>query len=241
MAKVYSIKHLSVVALLASIAGHASAAPITLVKLTGVTGSPSAAATAVYKSDLSVLPASFAAISITDASGMFGGAGGAFSGFDLDAIKLSTTDCSTAACAAAAPGLNLFDFSTGIVFSPGTQRAPVDPKLFGTGPSGNTVDNAVATLGLFDGVANTAIADGFVSLGDNGSIAFNLTSVTSGAGLFLYLGEVGDNGEVAGSNISTLAAPVSGVPEPAAWAMMMLGFGAVGMSMRRRKVGVRFA
>ena len=32
-----------------------------------------------------------------------------------------------------------------------------------------------------------------------------------------------------------------GVPEPATWAMMIGGFGAIGASMRRRKVSVRFA
>lgn len=31
------------------------------------------------------------------------------------------------------------------------------------------------------------------------------------------------------------------IPEPATWAMMMLGFGAIGSAMRRRKTSVRFA
>jgi hypothetical protein len=36
--------------------------------------------------------------------------------------------------------------------------------------------------------------------------------------------------------------PVPGpVPEPATWAMMVIGFGAVGAAMRRRSVRVRFA
>lgn len=32
--------------------------------------------------------------------------------------------------------------------------------------------------------------------------------------------------------------PVSSVPEPATWAMMLLGFGGIGFAMRRRKSGV---
>ncbi|PZU09863.1 MAG: hypothetical protein DI605_08050 [Sphingomonas sp.] len=104
------------------------------------------------------------------------------------------------------------------------------------------VDNAVATLGAFDGVSSTVIPFGFLSLGDMGSVAFNLTSLTSGAGLYLYIGEVGDNGEVAGSNINVLSTPVSRVPEPATWAMFIGGFGLVGGAMRRqRRTGVHFA
>ncbi len=212
--------------------GAAQAAPVTLVKLTGLTGNPGAAGTAVYKADLNGLGASFAAISIADVSGGFGGAAGQFSGFDLDAIKLSTTDCATAACAAGAAGISVFDFLSGIVFAPGTQRAPVDPKLFGTGPAGNTVDNAVATLGLFDGFSSTLTPDGFVSLGDMGSVAFNLTSLVSTAGLFLYIGEVGDNGEVAGSNIELLRNPI---PEPSTYALMLGGLGAIGWLARRQR------
>lgn len=212
----------------------ASATSLTLTKLTGLTGTPPLNQTAVYKANLSVLTGNFAAIQIRDASGNFGGAGGAFSGFDLDAIKISTQDCNSANCAANATGLSVFNFNTGVVFTPGTQRVPVDPKLFGTGASGMTVDNSIATLGVFDGVSSTLTPFGFLSLGDNGSIAFNLTSTISGAGLYLYIGEVGDNGEVAGSNIDVLANPVPSVPEPATWAMMLGGFAVVGAAMRRR-------
>ena len=40
--------------------------------------------------------------------------------------------------------------------------------------------------------------------------------------------------------ISNFIAP-SAVPEPASWAMMLLGFGAIGYSMRRRRISVRLA
>lgn len=36
-------------------------------------------------------------------------------------------------------------------------------------------------------------------------------------------------------------APISGVPEPATWALMIAGFGAVGVAMRRRRTSVAFA
>jgi hypothetical protein len=217
---------------------QASAAVISLTKLTGTTGTAPAASTAVYGASLSSLAGTIAAISISDASGTFGGAGGMFSGFDLDAIKISTVNCATAGCAAGAPSLAVFNFSSGVIFTPGSQRTPADAKLFGTGPAGTTLNNSVATLGQFDGFSSTGTPDGFISLGDNGSIAFNLTSTISGAGLYLYIGEVGDNGEVAGSNINLLSTPVRGVPEPATWAMMVGGFGLIGAAMRRRQRGI---
>ncbi|MEO6581327.1 MAG: PEPxxWA-CTERM sorting domain-containing protein, partial [Sphingomicrobium sp.] len=36
-------------------------------------------------------------------------------------------------------------------------------------------------------------------------------------------------------SIASIASVDGAVPEPATWAMMLLGFGAIGMSMRRRR------
>lgn len=222
-----------VAAAAALVAVGAHADPVTLVKLPGLVGSAPAIGTAVYKADLGTLAGSFAAIAIADNSSLLGGSPGQFSGFDLDAIKLSTTNCADAACAAGAAGLGLFNFVSGVVFTPGTQRAPADAKLFGTGPGGNTLNNAVATLGLFDAVALTdASANGFISLGDNGNITFNLTAFTATTGLFLYIGEVGDNGEVAASNIALLQNPV---PEPETYALLLGGLGLLGWVGRRQR------
>jgi hypothetical protein len=210
------------------------AVPVTLVELTGLTGG-SPAATAVFKADLSSIGiATIFSISIADNSGGVGGSPGQFSGFDLDAIKLSSTDCADAACAAAAAGLAVFDFTGGTIFSAGAQRAPVDPKLFGTGPAGTTVDDLVATLAAFDGDSTTAIpgADGFMSLGDNGMLSFNLTSGVSPSGLFLYIGEVGNNGEVAASNIQVRETPV---PEPGSIALLAAALAGLTTVRRTRR------
>jgi len=217
-------------ALGASAASHAM--PVTLTQLSGVTGG-FPAATGVYKADLSSVLGSLLSITITDNSGGVGGSPGRFSGFDLDAIKLSTVDCATAACASAAAGLGVFDLVAGTVFSPGSQRPPADPKLFGTGPAGDTLDDAVARLSLFDGNSTTGPgAAGFISMGDDGKIGFNLTSSVPTAGLFLYIGEVGDSGEVVKSGIDVSQAPL--VPEPETYALMLAGLATMGLVARRR-------
>lgn len=216
----YQMLATALCALIGFAATTADAAIVSLVKLTGLTGG-SPAETAVYKADLSTVGfASLLSLSINDNSAGLGGAPGQFSGFDLDAVKLSSTNCADAACAAAAPGLSVFDFIAGTVFNPGVQRAPADAKLFGTHPAGNAVDDAVATLGLFDGDSSTVTPDGFLSMGDNGMITFNLTAAAFTSGLFLYLGEVGDNGEVAASTVVVREA--QDVPEPSSLALVCL-------------------
>jgi hypothetical protein len=56
-------------------------------------------------------------------------------------------------------------------------------------------------------------------MGDGGILSFNLTSSVSTSGLFLYIGEVGDNGEVAAGAIEVRD---STVPEPASVSLVAL-------------------
>jgi hypothetical protein len=193
----------------------ATAATVNLsfTQLPGLTGG-SPAATGVYYADLSSIGFDISSLLITDSNSGVGGSSGQFSGFDFDGIKISDTLISDAADINALSGLNVFDFSSaGTFLTPGTQRLPADPNLFGT--SGGNIDNAVATLQSFDGNSTTGLtAFGFASLGDGGQAGFNFTSAVSTATpRYLYIGEVGDNGEVVNGQVTVSDQPLS-VPEP---------------------------
>jgi hypothetical protein len=225
------ILFIMVLALCASVnVVYAGSADLTFTLLSGVSGG-TPAGTGVYRADLSGLGlATIVSLTIQDSNSGIGGSPGKFSGFDLDAIKLSYTSISDAASVNVITGLSVFNFlPSGTFFSPGTQRPPVDPALFGT--SGGHIDNTIATLGSFDGNDTTdASAFGFVSLGDGGKVSFVLTSPVTTPGLFLYIGEVGNNGEVAEGKIF---ASDTVVPLPATF--YLLGSGLIGLFGFRKK------
>ena len=154
--------------------------------------------TAIYRANLSDIDFDLRSLTIAD-SGQGGGAPGDHTGFDLSGIKISTELITDVDDIDTIPGLNIFDFSPlGTFLKPGTQRPsnsvkfPVAPDLAGS--IHGQVNNAIATLGEFD--YNEAADTGFVSLGENGAVSFNLKeSLNTDGPLYLYIEEAGNNGE----------------------------------------------
>ena len=84
----------------------------------------------------------------------------------------------------------------------------------------------------------STLLQGIVTPGlNNGSVFIDfdnsLRSFTSAAGDFTF--QVNDVSVSSNSAIQILSGQIQAVPEPATWAMMLLGFGGIGMSMRRRR------
>jgi len=179
-------------------------------RLSGRAGD-SPADTAVYRAYLQdTILQDIRFIAITDNSGT-GGADGELTGFDLDAILLSIVECDTAGCVENMETIIAFDYlAGGTSFTPGAQEPPPDDKLFGTDDTGLNMDNAVATLGVFDGDSSTSRPDGFISMGYGGTLNFTLVQTVSAQGVYLYLGEVGDNSEVYDGDIIVYGIPRQG-------------------------------
>jgi len=220
---------------------EALAVPVTLSQFVGVVGADSGTGnpgTGVWQADLSGLGlGTIQSITIKDDNNGTEGEAGKLSGFDLDAITLSTTDCSNTTCFTSLSGLTAFNFSPSkTLFTAGTRRSTGNSllfgELFGTASGETSIDNAVATLGIFDGtLLSDASGSGFASMGDGGALSFNLNAPIDTSSLFLYIGEVGSNGEAVSLSISASAFPV---PEPGV--LILLGSGLIGMFAFRRKL-----
>ena len=97
------------------------------------------------------------------------------------------------------------------------------------------LSTAGTILGTFTGSQLFPGANGNQDLSlTNGRVFFTATDGEAAIGGFRFLSS---QNALETDNISFTAA----VPEPATWAMMLMGFGAVGYSMRRRKTNVRVA
>ncbi len=197
----------ALVILVSLFAGSANAAVVSFSKLTGTTGDSGGPATAVYKADLSTSGlANALSLTITDSGVAGGSAPGQFTGFDMDAVIISSTNCDTAACVEALISEANLNYENANL-SPGAQVSPEDTKLYGTNLTGDGVDNSVATLGSFDAVSSTVSPFGFISLGTEGSIGFDFERATNlTSPLYAYVGEVGDNGELVEGGIEVLFA-----------------------------------
>ncbi|MEM9707888.1 MAG: hypothetical protein AAF871_03795 [Pseudomonadota bacterium] len=165
--------------------------------------------TALFRTDLAALAlSSIAEIRLNDSNRRVGGADGAFSGFDVDAIFLDRDgDAGTLGDQIFARS---FAFDGGTLRDTGNAflRSRTAGPLNGSSAS-DAIDLGFATLDTIDAVF---FETGSLSLGDGGSLTAFFDDVAVGASLFLFVGEVGDNGETINGLIEV--AP-SSAPEPA--------------------------
>ena len=81
--------------------------------------------------------------------------------------------------------------------------------------------------------------DGFIDAGQGYDVTLNLTALLNiavgGTGTFTTYTLFGNGAPQDVQVPGTPTTPTSAVPEPASWAMMIFGFGAIGGSLRRRR------
>lgn len=157
----------------------------------------------IYRADLSNLGFDLKSLVLGDNASGFGGSGGKASGFDIDALVLSTQKVDSFATRSAfndpsvLSRIDAFGFNTAETqYHPGTQRAgggnfPNASDLIGA--VNKMPDFGEATLDKAD--AEGKLGTGDLTLGDAGSIGFDLHQGVPGDGpLYLYVVESGDIG-----------------------------------------------
>ncbi|MBB6503363.1 hypothetical protein F4693_000312 [Sphingomonas endophytica] len=130
------------------------------------------------------------------------------------------------------PGVSAAAYTDSSFGAPGTstQLYVIDTDLDVLAKQNNNggVLTTVGALGLDLGSRTSFDIAGDEAFVFNGTSLYNVNLAT---------GALSSLGETPRQLFGIAVAPV---PEPATWAMMILGFGVVGYSMRRRKTGVRF-
>ncbi len=159
--------------------------------------------TFIYRADLSDLGVDLRSFTLTDSNAKLTSA--FVSGSDIDFVGISRTFVDGIPNSTApnvddngvVPKVDVFDFSAaGITLRPGTQNGGSTRDLVGT-VNRTLVENA-GHLEVVDG--NFGSGTGVVSLGDGGSITFDLKQPVSTDGpLYLYIGEAGTAEPVPGN------------------------------------------
>ena len=152
----------------------------------------------IYRADLSDLGYDLNSITLGDHSAGGGGGGGVASGFDISAVALSHTRLDVVGVGTllndslTLPQIDAFSFDAANAhFTPGTQRGP--DAIFKNGPD---LIGSINGLPIYQSATLDTFDDGFLTLGDGGSLGLNLNQTVKTKGpLYLYVAENGGSGE----------------------------------------------
>ena len=103
----------------------------------------------------------------------------------------------------------------------------------GVNGSTNVASSVTFGTGAFGALGISATGFGFGSFAGPNLFNGSTTSPMFTLGTF-SLGQVMTGAGTGGGRLTISQVPVSAVPEPATWAMLLFGFGMVGYGMRRR-------
>lgn len=130
----------------------------------------------------------------------------------------------------------------------------VNGVSFGNWSSVSTTEtNNTGTIEFSSGTGfgDNILSTGFFTLSDAGLLASLYSSLSGGSLAFnlfdldpadnFYDFTQGVDGSLINVGQGPVVTPPGGVPEPATWAMMLLGFGAVGTAIRRRRSELSYA
>jgi hypothetical protein len=121
------------------------------------------------------------------------------------------------------------NLSTIMSFAPGTYTLSFD--LAGNA-RGDIAKTTVITLGSFTQS---------ISLASNAPYALHTFTFTTTGGNLVFSDMSGDNNNIGNILDNVTVATVAAIPEPATWAMMLLGFAGLGFAFRQSRRKVSFA
>lgn len=113
--------------------------------------------------------------------------------------------------------------------------------LVSFGATFSSTDRVPSVFGVstsLDGMNFTPVG---AILDPNATVSGGSSSLLTGAPVsalyveYFFGGAIGSNGFPNGAGVSEVFASVAAVPEPSTWAMMLLGFGGLGLMLHRRR------
>lgn len=160
-------------------------------------------------------------------------------------LQLTYTGCSGTSCtfnyllnnnaSATTNRISVFGFNV----NPNIVSSTFTSTLFNTVSSGQIENQSLEVCYDYNQSNNCNGSTGgvgvFAGQSDSGTITLNFSQAPNQVDLSNFLLKYQSIPGPNGTTLSALGTPQSAVPEPATWAMMLIGFAGIGASMRRRR------